>query len=359
MVVVKISDLVSSASYEARTLGVRSAMPMRTALQKCPDLIILPARHSVYHDWSRKVMASFYEITPIVEPTSIDEAYLDVTGTEQLWGAPEEIARNLKARIRERFNLPCSIGVATNKLVAKMATERAKPDGICVVPPSEEAAFLAPMPIERLLGIGPKTAATLRAMGVDTIGQIPGIPRATLARHLGVHQADDLIRRAKGVDDSPVVVEHEAKQISQEVTFARDIGDPERLRRVLLELSEGVGARLRAEGLDARTVAIKLRYADFSTYTRQMTLPEATHLDQPIYDAAWSLFQKAWARRPIRLLGVAARNFGAPVQQLHLFEPRDDRRERLNKTVDRIRHKYGDDALKRASLARKRSIRKT
>ena len=347
--------VVSSASYEARAFGVRSAMPMRTALQKCPDLIILPSRHGVYGEWSRKVMALFYEITPQVEPTSIDEAYLDVTGAELLWGTPEQIARALKARIREKFNLPCSIGVATNKLVAKIATERAKPDGICVVLPGEEAGFLAPMPIERLWGVGPKAAAVLRAMRIETIGQLANAPREMIARRFGANQADDLIRRAQGIDDSPVVVDRESKQISQEVTFARDIADREQLRHVLLELSEGVGARLRAETVDARTIAIKLRYADFSTLTRQITLPDPTHLDQPIYEAAWSLFQKTWTRRPVRLLGVAARNLGMPAHQLSLFEPREDRRERLTQTVDKIRAKYGDDALQRASLTRRKT----
>ncbi|HJW82922.1 MAG TPA: DNA polymerase IV [Anaerolineae bacterium] len=346
--------VVSSASYEARAFGVRSAMPMRTALQKCPDLIILPARHGVYAEWSHKVMTLLYEITPQVEPMSIDEAYLDVTGAELLWGTPEQIARTLKARIRAQFNLPCSIGAASNKLVAKIAAERAKPDGICVVPPGEEAAFLAPLPVERLWGAGPKTSAALRGLGLETIGELAAASPASLARKFGARQAGDLIRRARGLDESPVVVEREARQISQEVTFARDIADRERLRRVLLELSEGVGARLRAGGVDARTVALKLRYADFTTLTRQTTLPEPTHLDQPIYDAAWRLFQKTWTRRPVRLLGIAARNLGQPARQLSLFEPQRDRRERLTETVDQIRARYGDDAIKRTSLVRKR-----
>jgi DNA polymerase-4 len=327
-------------------------MPMRTALQKCPHLMILSSRHGVYAEWSRKVMALFYEITPQVEPMSIDEAYLDVTGAEMLWGTPGQIAQMLKARIRERFNLPCSIGVATNKLVAKIATERAKPDGICVVPPGEEAVFLAPLPIERLWGVGPKASTALRAMSIETIGQLADASREALVRRFGANHADDLIRRAHGISDSTVADDRESKQISQEITFARDISDPERLRRVLLELSEGVGTRLRADGVEARTIAVKLRYSDFSTLTRQVTLSKPTHLDQPIYEAAWALFTRAWTRRPIRLLGVAARNLGHAAQQLSLFEPRDDRRERLTETVDKIRAKYGDDALKRASLTR-------
>jgi DNA polymerase-4 len=283
---------------------------------------------------------------------SIDEAYLDVTGAELLWGSPEQIAQTLRAHIREQFNLPCSIGVATNKLVAKMATERAKPDGVCVVPPGGEAAFLAPMPVERLIGVGPKSAATLRAMGIETIGQLAGAPRAALVRRFGVNHADDMSRRAQGISDSPVAVDRESKQISQEVTFTRDVSDKERLRRVLLELSEGVGARLRAEEIDARTVALKLRYADFTTLTRQITLPTPTHLDETVYAAAWSLFTKTWTRRPVRLLGVAARNLGTSARQLSLFGPAEDRRERLTRAMDAIRARHGDDALQRASLVR-------
>lgn len=349
--------VVSSASYEARVFGVRSAMPMRTALQKCPQLIVLSPRHGHYSQWSRKVMAVFYEITPQVEPMSIDEAYLDITGSELLWGMPEQAARMLKARIRDEFDLPCSIGVASNKLVAKIATETAKPDGIRIVPPGEEGAFLAPMPIERLWGIGPKASATLRDMHIESIGQLAQASRDALARRFGATQAEDMLRRANGISDAPVEINRESKQISQEVTFARDIDDPERLRRVLLELSESVGTRLRTEGVDARTIALKLRYADFSTFTRQTTLREPTHLDQPIYDTAWALFKGAWTRRPVRLLGVAARNLGAVAYQLDLFEPHDDRRERLTKTVDKIRAKHGEGALKRASLIGKKRRR--
>lgn len=345
--------VVASASYEARKYGVRSAMPMRTALQKCPDLIILPPSRGAYSEYSRKAMALFDEITPQVEKLSIDEAYLDVTGTELLWGTPEQVARMLKTRIKDEFDLPCSIGVATNKLIAKIATEQAKPNGIQVVPPGEEATFLAPLPIERLWGVGPKAAATLRSMRVETIGQLAVMSRDALVRRFGKNHADELLRHAQGISDAPVDPDRESKSISQEVTFTRDIDERERLHEVLLELSEGVGRRLRAEHLDARTIAIKLRYADFSTFTRQTTLPHSTHLDQPIIDAAWALFDEAWTGQAVRLLGVAARNLGMPAQQLNLFEPRDERSERLAETMDKIKAKYGSGALKRASSMRK------
>ena len=341
--------VISSASYEARKFGVRSALPTRRALQLCPDLILLPARHDLYAEHSRDVMMRLQEITPQIEQISIDEAFLDVTGTELRYGQPEKLARHLHDRIRDEFNLPCSIGVASNKLVAKIATEQAKPNGIRIVPTGEEAAFLAPLPVRALWGVGPKTADILKSIGVETIGQIAHARSDVLTRRFGQRGADDLIRRAQGIDDSPVESEHAIKQISQETTFARDINDAKQLRATLLELSEGVGARLREDGLSARTIAIKIRYGDFTTFTRQTTLPQPTDLDQTIFEIAWALFEANWKRRAIRLLGVAARQMIPAARQLDLFAPHDDRIDKLTHTVDEIRHRYGADSLKRGS----------
>jgi DNA polymerase-4 len=345
--------VIASASYEARRFGVRSALPTKRALQLCPDLILLPGDHAKYTVHSRRIMDLLRTITPQVEQISIDEAFLDVTGTELLHGPPEVLARRLHERIRAEFGLPCSIGVASNKLVAKIATERAKPDNVLMVPAGEEAAFLAPQPVRALWGVGPKTAEMLKALQIETIGQIAATPVEVLARRLGRNSAEELIRRARGIDTSPLVVEHAAKQISQETTFARDVNDPDKLRATLLELSEGVGVQLRAGGLGARTIAIKLRYGDFSTFTRQTTLPRPVELDQGIFDAAWRLFAVNWDRRPVRLLGVAARGLDEIARQLDLFEARDDRPERLTHAVDEIRDRFGRDALKRASTLKK------
>jgi DNA polymerase-4 len=341
--------VISSASYEARKFGVRSALPTRRAMQLCPDLILLPARHDLYAEHSRHVMMKLQEITPQIEQISIDEAFLDVTGTELRYGPPEKLARHLHDRIRDEFGLPCSIGVASNKLVAKIATEHAKPNGICIVPAGEEAAFLAPLPVRALWGVGPKTADILKSIGVETIGQIARVRSDALTRRFGQRGADDLMRRAQGIDDSPVESERAIKQISQETTFARDVNEVRRLRATLLELSEGVGTRLREDGLSARTIAIKIRYGDFTTFTRQTTLPQPTNLDQVIFETVWSLFEANWKRRAIRLLGVAARQMVPAAKQIDLFKPRDDRIDKLTHVVDEIRHKYGTDSLKRGS----------
>ena len=341
--------VISSASYEARKFGVRSALPTRRAMQLCPDLILLPARHDLYAEHSRRIMTMLHEITPQIEQISIDEAFLDVTGTELRYGPPEKLAHHLRDRIREEFGLPCSIGVASNKLVAKIATEHAKPNGIGIVPAGEEAAFLAPLPVRALWGVGPKTADILKSIGVETIGQIAHARSDVLTRRFGQRGADDLIRRANGIDDSPVESEHAIKQISQETTFARDVNDAKQLRATLLELSEGVGVRLREDDLSARTIAIKIRYGDFTTFTRQTTLPQPTDLDQTIFETAWSLFEANWKRRAIRLLGVAARQMIPAAKQLDLFGPRNDRLDKLTHTVDEIRHKYGASSLKRGS----------
>ncbi len=344
--------VIASASYEARKFGVRSALPTRTAFQLCPDLILLPGRHDLYAQHSRRVMALLREITPQVEQISIDEAFLDITGTELHYGTPEKLAHHLHERIRLEFNLPCSIGVARNKLVAKMATEKAKPNNICVVVAGTEAAFLAPLPVRALWGVGPKTAEILKGMNLETIGQIAQARPDVLAYRLGKNGADDLLRRAQGIDESPVEDEREVKQVSQEVTFAKDIAAAKQLRATLLELSEGVGLHLREGNLGARTIAIKWRYSDFTTFTRQITLLQPTDLDQDIFTQAWALFEQHWNKRAVRLIGVAARQLNPAARQLDLFEQRDDRVERLTRTVDEIRHKYGTAALKRGSTLR-------
>jgi DNA polymerase-4 len=341
--------VIASASYEARKFGVRSALPTRTAFQLCPELILLPSRHDLYTEHSRRVMALLCTITPQIEQISIDEAFLDLTGTELLHGPPDQLAHDLHRRMRATFGLPCSIGVASNKLVAKIATEQAKPDNVRLVPAGEEAAFLAPLPVRALWGVGPKTAGVLANMGIHTIGQLAQSRSDALAYRLGQHAAAELIQRAQGIDDSPVETEHITRQISQETTFAKDVTDTDYLRATLLELSEGVGRHLRESELSARTIAVKLRYGDFTTLTRQTTLPQPANLDQDIFAQAWTLFEHNWTGRAIRLIGVAARQFSPSARQLDLFEQRDDRVERLTRTVDDIRHKYGTESLRRGS----------
>ncbi len=345
--------VISSASYEARKFGVRSALPTRTAFQLCPELILLSARHDLYAQHSRQVMALLYEITPQIEQLSIDEAFLDITGTELRYGSAEKLAHYLHNRIRDELGLPCSIGVASNKLAAKIATEKAKPNNICIVDVGEEAAFLAPLPVRALWGVGPKTAEILKALGIETIGQIAQARSDVLVYRLGRRGAAELIQRAQGLDESPVESERVTKQISQETTFVKDVREAAHLRATLLELSEGVGRHLRDANLSARTIAIKLRYSDFTTFTRQTTLPQPTDIDQEIFATAWTLFEVNWNKRAIRLIGVAGRQLSPAARQLDLFGSTDDRVERLTRTVDEIRHKYGTELLKRGSTLRK------
>jgi DNA polymerase-4 len=340
--------VISTASYAARKFGVHSAMPTAQALRLCPHLRLLPPRHNHYGEVSRRVMAFFDAETPLVEQISIDEAFLDLTGDPRPGGV---VAAQLQACIRAEAGLPSSFGVAGNKLVAKIATNVGKPNGLVVVPPGEEAVFLARLPMDMLWGVGPKTRARLAELGLRTIGDIAAWPAADLERRFGAAGLD-LARRARGQDDRPVTPEHEAKSISKEVTFARDVADLATLRRTLRELSDQVASTLRANGLAARTVKLKLRWPPFETITRQTTLPQPIDLENDIFDAALQLFRTAWGRgRPVRLLGVGVSGLQAPARQLGLFAPEpEDRHAKLASVVDSIRAKYGWDALKRASL---------
>ncbi len=347
--------VISTASYAARQFGVHSAMPTAQALRLCPHLRLLPARHKVYADYSRKVMALLADVTPVIEPVSIDEAFLDLTGDPRP-GA--EVAARLKRRIKDETGLPCTLGVAGNKLVAKIATNVGKPDGLVVVPPGEEAAFLAPLPLTLLFGAGPKTRARLAELGLRTIGDVAAWPADDLARRFGAHGAA-LARHARGLDDRPVATGYEAKSISSETTFARDVSDGEALRRKFLELAEEVGAHLRRDGLSARTVKIKVRWPPFETLTRQTTLARPTDLDDELFAAAWALFQTVWSPgRRVRLVGVGAAGLMEAARQLDIFGEGDqERKARLARTIDALREKYGERAIQRAALAKKQEKR--
>jgi DNA polymerase-4 len=341
--------VVSTCSYEAREFGVRSAMPLRTALKLCPDGIFLPVDGRKYQRVSHEVMAVLRRFTPAVEQVSIDEAFLDVGGSEALFGPAPEIARRVKAEVCEATQLTVSVGVATSKLVAKVASDLRKPDGLVVVQPGEEAAFLAPLEIRRLWGIGPKTAERLHALGVRTIGDLAALPVETLVRVLGDHGAT-LHERALGIDLDPVVGGGEAaKSVSHETTFAVDVTDTAELERTLLALSEGVSARLRAGGLRASTVAVKIRDSQFRTITRQKQLPEPSDLTEPIWHAALELARPEVKGKKIRLLGVAATGLGAP-EQIGLFDTFDEKQRRVVEAADAVRRRFGDRAVTRASL---------
>ncbi len=346
--------VVSSASYAARVFGVHSAMPTAKAMRLCPELRLVSGDHRAYGDYSRRVMAILADQTPFVEQLSIDEAFLDVTLRPEKAMAQ---ARILQSRINEELRLPCSLGVATNKLVAKIANTIGKaekkgsgnpPNAIKVVLPGEEARFLAPLPVRELWGIGPRSEERLTALGIRTIGDLAAMSDAEAASKLGKHGVD-LVRSARGIDDSPVITEHEAKSVSREVTFSEDIADDDRLRFTLRHLSDDVGYTLRRSGLRGCTVKIKLRWSDFTTLTRQQTLDAPTDQDNPIFAAAIDLFNATWVKgKPVRLIGVGVTGFDRETQ-LSLFAATDGESTRLTAALDTIRERYGRKAVKRGS----------
>lgn len=344
--------VVASCSYAARSYGIHSAMPMARAIKLCPKLIIVSSRHGVYSQVSQRVMERLRQLTPLVEQISIDEAFMDVT---DLPDSGEAIARRLQASIHKDLGLPCSIGVATNKLLAKTATDVGKssarkgspPNAITVVPPGEEASFLAPLPVQALWGIGPKSADRLREIGIMTIGELARIPVTELARMFGKN-GRELAMHARGIDERLIRTDRPVKSISQETTFAHDILNEAHLRHTLLELSEGVGRSLREASLAATTIKIKIRWPDFTTLSRQTTLANPTDQDSEIYAAALQLFDSVWKRgQPVRLIGVGASGLGPPIRQLSFWDQGSQKERRLLDAVDQVRQRYGKNALRR------------
>ncbi len=344
--------VVASCSYAARQFGVRSAMPMSRAQRLCPDLAVISSRHGNYSEVSKQVMA-LIDISPFIEVVSIDEAFIDVSDLPE---PLEKIAKTLQNRINTELKLPVSIGGATNKLVAKIANDWGKkqtpgtepPNAITIIPPGEEADFLAPLPAQSLWGIGPKTAEKLHTIGISTIGALAQTPNETLAMLFG-RFGPDLRLRALGNDDRPVSTEHTAKSISNEITFAHDLTDEAELLRHFQRLSEQVGRRLRKVNLAGTTIQIKLRWSDFSTITRQKTLPSPSNLDQEIYQTAAALFKENYHQgRAVRLIGVGASKLSSPAHQLSLWDDQHQKEHNLLSAVDALRERYGKDIIKRA-----------
>ena len=348
--------VVASASYPARKYGVRSAMPMSQALRLCPELIIVSQTRGVYSERSRQAMAILRDTAPEVEPLSIDEAFLDVT---ILPDAIHKLAQRLQARINSELDLPCSLGGATNKLVAKTANTVGKarqakdspPNTITIVPAGEESQFMASLPIRALWGVGPKTAESLAALGMSNVGELAKWPEEALKRRLG-RLGSELWYRARGIDHRPVISAGEAKSISKEVTFARDVNDRSELELTLRRLSDGVGRQARKAGLSGSTVKLKLRWTDFTTLTRQVTLDNPTDLDGEICSNATELFKKHWPEgREVRLIGVALSGFAVPNRQLGLWEDRalDRQIDDLQSALDSLKDRYGEKTIRRAS----------
>ena len=347
--------VVSTASYEAREYGCRSAMPMATALRLCPQAVVLPVRGRRYREVSERVFELLGRYTPLVEPLSIDEAFLDVTGCERLFGGAEAIARSIKRDVRDEIGLPASVGVAPNKFLAKLASDLRKPDGLVVITEENMRATLEPLPVSRLWGVGPAAEKRLERLNVQTIGQLRAVPLERLTDAFG-QAGEHFHRLARGLDRRPVVPDSRAKSISQECTFAVDVADAEQLRDVLVEQVEQVSRRLRRQGLKARTVTVKLRTGDFTTHTRSATLEDPTDLTGEIRRDTERLLS-AWLgrhRRPLRLLGVGVSGLIRQGGQLPLFgRAQRDREQRLDRTLDDIARRFGDGAVRRGPAGRR------
>ncbi len=345
--------VVSAASYEARRFGVHSAMPIGRAFRLCPEGAFLPVDMDKYAGVSREIMAVLAEFTPLVEPLSIDEAFLDVTASRALHGDGAAIGREIKKRIRASVSLTASVGVAPNKFLAKVASELEKPDGLVVVEPGREALFLAPLPVSRLWGVGKVTGSVLETMGIRTIGQLALTPAAHLAARFGKH-GPDLLNLARGLDDRVVETDAPSKSMGAEETFEHDTHEVDLLRATLRGQSERVGRELRGAGYAGRTVTLKLRFADFSTITRSHT-DDPTQDGLVIYRRVESLFARVTLKQAVRLIGLSVSGLGpAGEGQLSLLAPDAVRRERLARAVDRLATRFGDAVVRPASLMPKR-----
>lgn len=342
--------VVSAASYEARKYGVRSAMPIAEAARRCPSAIFLPVNGHKYREVSSQIREIFLTYTPMVEPLSLDEAFLDVTGSTSLFGPADIIALTIKQRIQEELNLTASVGLACNKFLAKLASDLKKPDGFVVVQPDKVREFLDPLPVERIWGVGEKTAEQLHIHNVKTVQDLRRLELKFLTKLFG-SAGSQLYHLAQGLDDRPVESERAVKSIGRETTFETDIADLDVLETTILKLALDVGRSLRKESLKAKTVTLKVRYADFRTLTRSRTMARATDLDDLIYQEACSLLHELSLKQPLRLIGVTTSNLTDQVEnQLSLFEEPQSERENLTRVLDLVKEKYGEKSITRARL---------
>lgn len=344
--------VVSTCSYEARRFGVHSAMPIVRARRLCPQGIFVEGDYANYKAVSQQIFAIFARYAPVVEPLSIDEAFLDLTGMELLMESPRAYAEKLKAEIREKTGLVASVGIAPNKFLAKLASDLEKPDGLVIITEQTKQAVLDPLPVGRIWGVGQKTAARLEALRIRTIGQLRRTPRERLVRAFGAHMADHLLALASGIDTRPVAPRESAKSIGKEVTFPADIESAEEVERVLLALAEKVGYRLRRTGCKGRTVQLKLRLGDFRTYTRSRTLAEATCYDREIYETALAFYRALGVKQGIRLLGISVSGFDTS-GAISLFHE-EARKENLYAAIDAIKKRFGEQGITKAQLLKKR-----
>lgn len=351
--------VVCAASYEARRFGVRSAMPTVQAYRLCPDAVFLPPRFGEYEDFSRRVMRILRDVTPLVEPISLDEAFLDVRGARRRLGDAPTVAALVRTRVRDETGLTASVGVASTKFLSKIASDLSKPDGLLVVEPGHEVAFLAPLPVSRLWGVGPATQAKLERIGVRTIGQLARLSEATVVAALGRSHGAHLHALANNVDPRAVVPDREAKSIGAEETYPYDLVERAEIDRETVRLADRVASRLRRAGLSARTVTVKVRAPDFSTITRARTLPRPTQRLAEVVEAARDLLDQLDLRPGVRLLGLSCSHLGPPeavplTLDLALGDRDDparrDRDDAIERAVDEVRARYGDRAVQPATL---------
>ena len=341
--------VVAAASYEAREFGCHSAQPMVVARRRCPHAVIVPVRFARYREISGRMFDIFDQFSPLVEPLSVDEAFLDLTGSERLMGDPESVARRMKQHIKSELGLTASIGVAPNKFLAKLASDLKKPDGLVVVGTESIDDLLIPLPISKLWGVGPVTAEKLKKAGFQKVGDLRTPDAESLERLLG-SDATRFWRLAHGIDDRPVVCDREAKSIGQEQTFGENIVVPTDVRRVLFEQVEQVGRRLRQHSLFARTVSLKIRYGEFETISRSATVENPTNGTADLWKAASELFD-AWCGqsfRPVRLIGMSTTQLSNGRAQLKLFvDPENERQKKVDSVADQITAKFGNKAIRR------------
>lgn len=347
-------SVVSSASYEARKFGVRSAMPVARAKQICPQLVLVTPSYDKYKRASRQVMEIFREFTPLVEPLSIDEAFLDVSGSVRLFGEPVDIARQIRERIRERTGLPASVGLAGSKFIAKLASQRAKPDGLLEIPPQRSLEFLHPLPVGAMWGVGQATERALLARAIHTVGDLAREPIGSLQRIVGASSAARLHALANGHDARDIELARIEKSIGHEETFASDVADMEMLERELLRLATRTSERLRDAELEARTIAIKVRWDTFETLSRSRTLPEATNATQRVYRTARELFETlspgGRPQRPVRLIGVRAEQLVPAGSDTMALWDEDEQWRAVDSTLDSVRERFGAGGLTSARL---------
>lgn len=346
--------VVSAASYEARKFGVHSALPLRTAALRCPHAIFLDGHPERYREYSHRVHRVLESFTPKVEMASVDEAYLDMAGSERLWGPPLRAAHLLHERMKQETGLNCSIGISTSRLVAKVASDQAKPNGVLWVQPGAEAGFLAPLDIRKLPGVGKVTEQKLHELGIQRVGDLARLETSFLERRFG-QWGLALAGKSHGLDaggwfDSEIGGHEDPKSISHEHTFDEDTADAEKLEATLARLTEKVARRLREHAFHARTVHLKLRDSSFATLTRAKTLPAPTQLDQELIQASREMFRNAWNRTKVRLIGVGVSGFERTEGQLDLLHAdQQERARRALSAVDRLRDKFGESSVTLAS----------